>query len=267
MPYLCYMWNQLDILRKEYMALNLHEVINYEKFAMISIIYHSTKIEGCSLSESDTKVLLEKDITAKGKSLTDHLMVKDHYQAFLFIKEAALRKQAISIPFIQTIASQVMKNTGSEINSMAGSFNTAKGDLRLAQVYVDQKYFPDYKKVEPLLIKLVASVNNRLQNLTRNDCLKLAADIHYNLVNIHPFGDGNGRTSRLMMNYIQLYMNEPLIKIFTEDRAEYIDALNETEKQQDPNIFREFIASQQIKFYEIEIEKYQKKDKGFTLLF
>ncbi len=45
---------------------------------MISIVYNSTKIEGCSLSENDTKLLLENDITAKGKPLSDHLMVKDH---------------------------------------------------------------------------------------------------------------------------------------------------------------------------------------------
>lgn len=261
------MWKQLEILRNEYMALNLHEVLNYEKFAMISIVYHSTKIEGCSLSESDTRVLLEKDITAKGKPLTDHLMVKDHYEAFNFIKAAAHNKQALSIDFIQQIAAYVMRNTGSEINSMAGSFNTAKGDFRLAQAYVDQKYFPDYKKVKPLLQSMVKTANKQMFGLSANECLKLAADVHYNLVNIHPFGDGNGRTSRLVMNYIQLINQEPLIKIFTEDRAEYIDALNETEAQQDLDIFRNFIASQQIKFYQAEIEKYKKKNSNFTLLF
>ena len=78
--------------------------------------------------------------------------------------------------------------------------------------------------------------------------MKLAADVHYNFVNIHPFGDGNGRTSRLLMNYIQLYHNEPLIKIFTEDRTEYIDALNETEEKENLEIFREFIGKQETKF-------------------
>lgn len=261
------MWKQLEKLRNEYMALNLHEVLDYEKFAMISIVYHSTKIEGCSLSESDTRVLLEKDITAKGKPLTDHLMVKDHYEAFNFIKAAAHNKQPLSIEFIKEIAAHVMRNTGGEINTMAGSFNTAKGDLRLAQVYVDQKYFPDYKKVEPLLNQLIDTTNQHMFGLSSNDCIKLSADVHFNLVNIHPFGDGNGRCSRLLMNYIQLLNGEPLIKIFTEERAEYIDALNETEAQQNIDIFRNFIASQQIKFYQAEIEKHKKKNNSFTLLF
>ncbi|MEA3318262.1 MAG: Fic family protein [Bacteroidota bacterium] len=260
------MWKELEILRKKYLDLELNQAIDYEKFSMISIVYNSTKIEGCSLSESDTKVLLENDITAKGKPLSDHLMVKDHYAAFQYIKKQSLLKKDISISLIKEVAAQVMKNTGSQINTISGEFDTSLGDLRLAQVYVDKKYFPDFKKVEKLLTVLIESINKRLKIAKGSDIIKLSADIHYNLVNIHPFGDGNGRTSRLMMNYIQMYYNEPLIKIFTEDRAEYIDALNLTEEKEDISIFREFICSQQIKFYKNEIEKDRKKDKGFSLL-
>jgi Fic family protein len=261
------MWNELEILRKNYLDLSLSQAIDYEKFSMISIVYNSTKIEGCSLTESDTKVLLENDITAKGKPLSDHLMVKDHYAAFQFIKKQSLLKREITISFIKEVAARVMRNTGAKLSTISGEFDTSEGDLRLAQVYVEKKYFPDFIKVENLLNALIENVNKRLKPATGNEIIKLSADIHYNLVNIHPFGDGNGRTSRLMMNYIQMYHNEPLIKIFTEDRAEYIDALNLTEEKQDISIFRDFICSQQIKFYKNEIEKYKKKDKGFSLLF
>jgi Fic family protein len=261
------MWKELEILRKEYLELGLSDAIDYEKFSMISIVYNSTKIEGCSLTENDTKLLLEKDITAKGKPLTDHMMVKDHFSAFTFLKEISKKKQKISIDLIKQVAGLVMKNTGGIVNSMAGSFDTSTGDLRKAQVYVDKKYFPDFSKIENLLIKLIDSVNQRLDKVVGNEIIKLSADIHYNLVNIHPFGDGNGRTSRLMMNYIQMYHQEPLIKIFTEDRAEYNDALNKTEEEEDISIFRDFICSQQIKFYNAEIEKFKRKDKGFYLMF
>lgn len=261
------MWKELEILRKEYLEMGLSEAIDYEKFSMISIVYNSTKIEGCSLTENDTKLLLENDITAKGKPLIDHMMVKDHYSAFMFLKEGAKQKQKISIDFIKQVAGFVMKNTGGLVNTMSGPFDTSLGDLRKAQVYVDRKYFPDFSKVENLLIKLIENVNQRIDNVCDNEILKLSADIHYNLVNIHPFGDGNGRTARLMMNYIQMYHQEPLIKIFTEDRAEYIDALNRTEDLEDISIFRNFICSQQIKFYKAEIGKFRRKDKGFTLMF
>jgi len=105
----------------------------------------------------------------------------------------------------------------------------------------------------------------RIDNVENIEILKLSADIHYNLVNIHPFADGNGRTARLLMNYIQFYHNEPPIKIFTEDRTEYIDALNKTEETENPEIFREFIAKQQIKFLNSEIDKYDKIGKGFLM--
>ena len=194
-------------------------------------------------------------------------LLQVHYAAFLFLKEIAKQKQKISIELLQQVAGLVMKNTGGVVNTMSGTFDTSLGDLRKAQVYVDRKYFPDFSKVEALLLKLVDHVNERLDNVSENEILKLSADIHYNLVNIYPFGDGNGRTSRLMMNYIQLYHQEPFIKIFTEDRADYIDALNKTEELEDISIFRDFICRQQIKFYKAEIKKFKRKDKGFSLLF
>lgn len=261
------MWDKLHILREQYISQRIMDSIDYEKFCMISIVYHSTKIEGCSLSETDTKVLLENNITAQGKPLTDHLMVKDHFNAFLKIKQDAIAKRKLSVDFIREINSLVMKSTGAITNTISGNFDTSKGDLRLAQVYVDKKYFPDFNKVPSLLEGLVKNVNDRIDDVTGDDIIKLSADMHYNFVNIHPFGDGNGRTSRILMNYIQLYHKEPLIKIFTEDRAEYIDALNETEEKEDLTVFRDFICRQQIKFYESELSKFRKSMSGFTLLF
>lgn len=84
------MWDKLKILRSRYIDHRIMDSIDYEKFCMISIVYNSSKIEGCSLTETDTKILIENNITAKGKPLTDHLMVKDHYNAFLELKKWAL---------------------------------------------------------------------------------------------------------------------------------------------------------------------------------
>lgn len=261
------MWDKLHILREEYINQRIMDSIDYEKFCMISIVYNSSKIEGCSLSETDTKVLLENNITAQGKPLTDHLMVKDHYDAFLKVKQDAINKRKMSVVFIKEVNALIMKSTGAITRTISGDFDTSKGDLRLAQVYVDKKYFPDFHKVPDLLQNLVDHVNARIDHVSGDEIIKLAADIHYNLVNVHPFGDGNGRTSRLLMNYIQLYHHEPLIKIFTEDRAEYIDSLNETEEKEDLTIFQDFICRQQIKFYESELNKFSNSKSGFTLLF
>ncbi len=131
-----------------------------------------------------------------------------------------------------------------------------------------KKYFPDFSKVPTLLEQFFEIENSRIDKTTNKDLINLSADVHYNFVNIHPFGDGNGRMTRLLMNYIQLYHNQPLIKKFTEDRSEYIDAINETEAKNNLQIFRQFIIKQHIKFLEAEISKYYKmKKRGFTLLF
>jgi Fic family protein len=261
------MWNRLNALREQYMNQGIRESLDYEKFCLMSIVYHSTKIEGCSLTETDTRVLLENNITASGKPLTDHLMVTNHYHAFRVAKQFAIEKRKMSVDLIKEINAAVMKSTGGLVNTISGSFDTSRGDLRLAQVYVDTKYFPDFNKVPQLLQQLVLEVNQRIDSVSGNEILKLSADVHYNFVNIHPFGDGNGRTARIVMNYIQLYHNEPLIKIFTEDRAEYINSLNETEEKGDLNIFRDFVCRQQMKFYEVEIDKMNKGKSGFSLLF
>ncbi len=71
----------------------------------------------------------------------------------------------------------------------------------------------------------------------------------------------------MLINYIQLHHNEPLVKIFTEDRAEYIDALNTAEEQENLEIFREFIGKQEFKFLKAEIDKHKKLNKGFALMF
>lgn len=261
------MWDELKKLKQQFQSLDLQNVVDYEKFCMISIVWHSTKIEGCSLTETDTRVLLENNMTAAGKPLQDHLMVKDHFAAFQYIRQEAKTKRKFSPGFIREMGAIVMKNTGGVVNTALGAFDSSKGDLRLVQVYVDQNYFPDFKKIPSLLDQFCQSVNERIDLVKGNDILKLAADVHYNFVNIHPFADGNGRTARLLMNYIQLYHNQPLIKIFSEDRAEYIDALNETESNENPDIFRDFIAAQEIKFLQAEIDKYKKINKGFTLMF
>jgi Fic family protein len=112
-----------------------------------------------------------------------------------------------------------MRNTGAIINTIPGTFDSSKRDYRLVQVFVDRKYFPDFKKVPALAGKLVNQVNEKLDKVQNQDILKLATDFHYHFVNIHPFADGTGRTARLLMNYVMLYHGELLIKIFSEDRT------------------------------------------------
>ena len=108
--------------------------------------------------------------------------------------------------------------------------------------------------------------------------LKLSFSAHFDLVSIHPFYDGNGRTSRLLMNYIQACHGLPLAIVFKEDKADYYVALQETRKQEDMQVFYAFMFGQYRKHLEQEIASYTQvmshkaepkkgKGSGYSLFF
>ena len=170
-----------------------------------------------------------------------------------------------------------MKNTGSEISAMGGNFDSSKGDFRKVTVRAGTQTFIDYKKVPGEVESLVKYINdniNKAKNYKQiND---LAFDSHYQIVTIHPFADGNGRLSRLLMNYVQQYHNITLSIIYQTFKSDYFQALNETRKEKNVNVFRKFMYLQtKIRLKEliqnIEIKKEANKNrnigKGFTFLF
>lgn len=246
----------IDRLLAKYKKLGISQSDDWEKYNHFMITHHSTNIEGSSLTEEETQLLLEEDITAKGKPMAHHHMVKDHYNALQFVLKSAEKKQKIDVPFIQQISSLVLLNTGEIINTIQGKYDSSKGDLRLSNLYAGQTRFVDFTKVPQLLDKFCYDLNKKLNNIqNKQDALITAFDAHYNLVTIHPFRDGNGRVSRLMMNYV-LHQNKlPLANIFKEDKAEYYKALVDTRKNNDVNIFREFMSKQYSKQLKIEINK------------
>jgi Fic family protein len=97
-------------------------------------------------------------------------------------------------------------------------------------------------------------------------------DAHFSLVSIHPYYDGNGRTSRLLMNYIQAITIFLWAIVQSENKAAYIQALIDTRQQENIEIFREFMAGEYAFLLTQEIEKFEEmkkpsKGRGFTFLF
>jgi Fic family protein len=266
----------INILNKQYKDLGIEQSLDWYKHNYYSIVHHSTSIEGSSLTQEETELLLDEDISAKGKPLMHHHMQKDHYQALLFILDAANKKAIIDIDFLRRISSIIMQNTGSTYNTISGSFDSSKGELRLLNNYAGETRFPDFKKVPALLKLFCDELNSKLDSISNpDDILFTAFDAHFNLVTIHPFADGNGRISRLIMNYIQHRFDQPMTIVFKEDKAEYYKALVDTRKHEDIKIFRKFMLVQHIKYLTTEIDKVlisqkkvkillnkKKKDKG-----
>jgi cell division protein ZapA (FtsZ GTPase activity inhibitor) len=116
---------------------------------------------------------------------------------------------------------------------------------------------------------LCDEINKKLHEVKNlRDIYHLSFDAHLNLVTIHPWLDGNGRTSRLLMNYLQSYHQVILTKIYKEDRAEYIASLIESQEKEDNAPFREFMARQFLKMLKTTTTDYMNSQKkNFRLLF
>ncbi len=269
----------ISILVNRYKELNLQDVLDHEKFNEYSIVHHSSGIEGSTLTEVETRLLLEEDITPKGKPLTHSLMVKDHYAALRYVLTAAAAKKAITVDFVQQINALVMKNTVSIYNTVFGEIDATRGMFRKGNVSAGGSYFPNYDKVIPYTTALVKRLDENLSKVEGyEEQLKLSFSSHFDLVSIHPFYDGNGRTSRLLMNYIQAYNGLPLAIVFKEDKADYYVALTETRKQEDMEIFYAFMFGQYRNHLEQEIASYTQamaqkaeskkgKGSGYSLFF
>lgn len=270
-------FEHIESLILEYNALNLSKIIDYDKFNQYAIVHHSTTIEGSTLTEVETRLLLDEGLTPKGKPLIHSLMVQDHFQALTFVLSSTSKKEFVTPEFIQQINAGVMKSTGAIYNTVFGELDSSTGAYRKGNVSAGGSYFVNFDKVPDhvsRLCKRIAEKNSETLNLVEQ--LNLSFDAHFDLVTIHPFYDGNGRTSRLLMNYIQQLYKLPLTIVFKEDKVDYFQALIDTRQKEDSSIFRNFMYSQTAKYLQEEINKYKQlkeadKEKrsggGYSLIF
>lgn len=208
------------------------------------ITYHSTAIEGSLLTEDETRLFLNEDILPERKPASHVMMVKDHNAALKYILETAALRKPITVELIRFINALVMKNTGSIYNTPLGEVNASNGEFRKGNVSAGGNYFPGYDKVEKLTKELVDSIHDKMKFINPEHAekqLDLSFTAHYDLVSIHPFYDGNGRTSRLLMNFIQAYYGLPLGTVFMEDKEEYFMALRESRKKDSIDPIRLFM--------------------------
>jgi Fic family protein len=228
---------EIILLIDKFNSLDLQDVLDFEKFYHYEITYHSTTIEGSTLTEIETRLLLDEGITPAGKPLLHSFMVQDHFKALQFIITEAKKKRAVTSNFVCELNAQVLKNTGSIYNTVFGEIDATKGMFRKGNVSAGNSYFVNYDKVEKLVNELCEKVNSKLATVNSvEEKINLSFDAHFELITIHPFYDGNGRTSRLLMNYIQLLFNLPMAIVFKEDKSVYFEALQTTRKEEDINI-------------------------------
>ena len=212
----------------EYKRLGIAQQIDYDKFYLYSIITHSTAIEGSTVTEIENQLLFDEGISAKGRTMQEQLMNLDLKKAYEESIRLAKARTDFSIDMLKGLSAIVMKNTGSTYNTLQGSFDASKGDLRLLNV--------------------TAGAGGRSL---------LSFDAHYELVTIHPWADGNGRMSRLIMNHLQFEYGLVPTKINKDDKAAYIQALVASREQDSMDSFREFMLQEHIQNLQQEITAFK----------
>lgn len=156
---------------------------------IINFTYHSNAIEGNTLTISETKVVLE-GITVGGKTMREHLEVINHKEAILFLEDILNRKEALTEYIIKSIHALVLRTIDGENAGQYRKENVIIGGA--------QHKPPAYYLVPEQMQDLMTVYINKWKD---KHPIERAALLHGEFVKIHPFVDGNGRTSRLLMNF------------------------------------------------------------------
>jgi Fic family protein len=219
--------SELSILRQNLDNATIKEALKVE------FLYESNRIEGNTLTLRETQLVINEGMTISGKSMREHLEAINHKEAILFIEDLVTQKMELSEYVLKQIHGIVLYGIDRE---NAGVYR------KLPVAIAGSKHLPP----QPYLLQDLMEDYFRFYELHRNDLhpVILAAEMHERLVSIHPFIDGNGRTSRLIMNLILLQHGFPLAIIGGdyESRMAYYDALEKVQTEDDKQSFILLIA-------------------------
>lgn len=225
---------EIDVLQKEissYRPLKKHELQEFKDYYRIGLAYTSNAIEGNSLTETETKIVIEEGITIGGKLVKDHLEALGHSDAYDLLyklaKHAEIREKDILALHKLFYIRIDPRNAGK---------------YRKVRVFISGTDFvpPAPQEVPKLMHEFVGTMEE-LQ--AKVHPVEYAARLHFDFVSIHPFIDGNGRCARLLMNLALLQKGGVITVIPPAARKEYIDAIVQSQKKKDPSPFINFISA------------------------
>lgn len=221
----------IDTLQEKihsHLPLDTYAISLLKEYYRISLTYSSNALEGNSLTESETKVVLEDRIAIGGKLLNEHFEAVGHSEAFDLLCNLAV-SQDITEDDILGLHRIFYYRIDSE----------SAGKYRKRNVIITRTDFtPPTTAAVPHAMKEFLNSIPRLRML---HTVELAAMLHLNLVTIHPFIDGNGRIGRLLMNLALMQSGYPITIIPPNLRGDYISALRDSNKG-DSQPFINFIS-------------------------
>lgn len=220
--------------------------------------YHSNAIEGNSLTYGETIAFLMEGLTAKGKLFKDHLDIRGHNEAIDFLMDLVKNRQHLSEKIIRELHEMILvepyttpaKTSGGQrvekkvtlgaYKSMPNHVQTPTGEIH---------YYATPEETPAKMSDLMAWLREQQENEDLHP-LAVAAIFHYRFVAIHPFDDGNGRMSRLLMNLLLMQYGYPPVVIKQQDRQAYYYALRQADAGE-MEAFVEFIGENLVHSLEI----------------
>ncbi len=228
-----YILKEIDGLKNELNQYREYDSFRISQALELEYTFESNKIEGNTLTLKETDLIVNEGLTISGKSMREHLEAINHQEAIAYIKELMDRNNSIIEREILCIHNLILR----------GIYPEDAGKYRKVQVMIKgSSHMPPQpfivaKEMEELFIWYQTNKNNLHPVI-------LAAEMHERLVTIHPFIDGNGRTSRLLMNLILLQHGYVIanIKGTHESRMSYYNALEACQVENNKEHFLLFIA-------------------------
>jgi Fic family protein len=195
--------------------------------------YHSNHLEGNTLNYGETKALILFGITAQGKPLKDHFEMTGHNEAINWVIDMVSGERPLTENFIRELHTLLLKEPYEKNAQTPDGKPTKKkiavGSYKTTPNHVLTKtgemfYFATPEETPAEMTALLDWYKEKANEKDVNPIL-LAAEFHYKFIRIHPFDDGNGRTARILMNFILMQFGYPPVIIKTEDKENYFAVL------------------------------------------
>ena len=196
-------------------------VRNLREDMVLRYTYHSNAIEGNTLTLMEVKVILEEGLAIGGKSLRHHLEVINHADAITYLESLVEENVPLDERILKELHQLVLRGIDNEAGRYRGCNVIISGAGHTPA---------DHLQVGERMLSFFDWYDDEAQSLHP---VERAAKMHADLVIIHPFRDGNGRTSRLVMNLELMRAGFPTVIIPVEDRAAYYENLGKAGKDTD----------------------------------
>lgn len=214
-------FKKIDALQQEINSrrpLDHNELSQIKEYYRIGLTYTSNALEGNSLTETETKIVLEEGITIGGKRLRDHFEAVGHSQAYDYMY-ALVQQQTVTEDDIKKLHHLFYFRIDEQ----------QAGVYRKVKVFITGSAYPCPlpDKVPELMAQFI---NNVAEMKAKFHPVEVAARAHKDFVFIHPFVDGNGRVARLLMNVLLLSSGYTIAIIPPVERFDYIAALEKAHR-------------------------------------